>query len=100
MTEAKPVITVTPTIMSGTVVCWYRNLAAANQHQPIVSASRDGVMIHGDQWLRDVEPFLEAASEAYRVLGPFPDADLRHLATHRSKGLMGPLEEVMPSDDG
>lgn len=86
--------------MSGTVVRWYRNLAAANQHQPVLSASRDGVMIHGDVWYRDIEALLGYADDAVVKLIANPRADLRHLATHRSKGLMGPLEEVMPSDDG
>lgn len=84
------VVTVTPTIMSGTVVRWYPNEAAEASHGPHVSASRDAVMIHGtltfppddDGWFRAA---LAAAHDAYQTLLADPKADMSHLATHRRR---------------
>lgn len=90
-----PVITVTPTIQSGTVVRWHRSLTDANQHQEILSASRDGAMIHGNVFLHDLpEEWVEAAKAAATDLRM--SRDVKHLATHRRRGLMGPLEPVGP----
>jgi hypothetical protein len=85
------VVTVTPTIMDGTVVRWHRSWANAENPAivSIISASRNGVMGGGDyiapgEWM--------AAWGAHVALLSDQNADLEHLATHRKKGLMGPLE--------
>lgn len=89
-----PVVTVTATIQSGAVVRWYRD--AYDSAGPCLSASRNGVMIHGDQWLTgpDAVPvqWMADATEAAIELGS--GRDVKHLATHRRVGLLGPLEPV------
>ena len=81
------VVTVTPTIMDGTVVRWYGSLEAAENPGVcgIISASRNGVMGGGDYITR---ADWEAASSAHVALARDQNADLGHLATHRRKGFM------------
>lgn len=43
MPEKKPVVVDFPTIMDGYVVRWYADEDAANHHQEIINASRNGV---------------------------------------------------------
>ena len=88
-----PVITMTSTVMSGTVVRWHRSLSAAENVSPVLSASRDGVMIHGDQFLARIpQEWVDAANQAHRDLAA--GRDVRDLATHSHRGFMGPLEPV------
>jgi len=87
------VVTVTPTIMDGTVVRWYRSLAAAESPAVcgIISASRTGVIGGGDL----ITPAdWEAAWSVHEQLSRDQSADLDHLATHRRQSLMGPLVSV------
>jgi hypothetical protein len=81
-TPACPVITVTPTVMDGTVVRWYTGELAAEQGRPLVSASRNGVMIHGDVYIHDLPTsWLEAAQDAHVRIRA--GQDVGGLATHR-----------------
>lgn len=91
---ADPVITVTPTVQSGTVIRWHRDLLAAENNTPVLSASRDGVRVH-DAYLNTIPAtWVANATEVYEHLAAVRDADLSHLATHRRSGLSGPLEPV------
>ena len=94
-----PVITVTPTVMDGAVVRWYRSLHAAQHHRPTLSASRDGVTVHA-RFLTDIpDQWIDAAKRAHRTLADVHGADLDYLATHRHRGVLnGPLEPVSLSE--
>ena len=85
------IVTVTPTINDGTVVRWYGLLQAAAIGRDIISASRNGVTGGGD-YITAAD--WDAAASVHAQLVCNPRADLSHLATHRKKGLMGPLEPV------
>lgn len=93
-----PVIEVTPTIQDGTVVRWYRSVEADRTSARLsLSASRRGVEIHSE-YLTDIpEEWIVRAKEAYAVLVKDRNADLSAWATHRRRGLLGPLEAI--SDD-
>ena len=93
-------VTVTATIMSGTVVRWHRNLTSAELHRPMLSASREGVMTHNDVYLNEIPPhWMAAAMEAYELLRRDPRADVRHLATHVHRGPSnGPLVPIEEAD--
>lgn len=88
------VITVTPTIMDGTVVRWYTNLAAAENGREMASASRNRVMLDGaPKTIADVAYIVHAQLKT----DPNTD-DLKHLATHRHTSLLGHnLEPVEPT---
>lgn len=93
------VVTVTPTIQDGTVVRWYASLAAAeHHHDPIVSASRNGVRI--TTYLHLVPPaVLARANEAHEILrGGAPEL-VQDMATHRRK-LGGRLLPILREDGG
>lgn len=86
------IATVTPTIQDGTVVRWYRDMASAQSRAELVSASRNGVLIHG--YLHEVPSgVLLLAKGAHEVLRAHPAADLSHLATHRRRigGRLDPI---------
>jgi len=90
----QPVITVTSTIMDGTVVRWFESLGAAENMRPALSASRRGVAVHAE-FLTDIPvQWVEHATQVHRALAVDPGADASGLATHRRRGLSGPLEEV------
>ena len=87
----RPVVTVTPTIMDGTVVRWYASLADAEAHRPTVSASRNCVLEH----LEDVPADWRAAADAAHFAMRFNrHADMSSLATHTKTRFMGPLAPV------
>ena len=92
----EPVVTVTHTIMGmgGPVVRWYRNLTAAELNICLLSASRTGVMIHGEVYLHDLPAeWITAAELAHKSLKA--GADVSGLATHRrSRGMFGALVAV------
>lgn len=94
-----PVITVTPTIQSGTVVRWYRS--TDDNERPVLSASREGVMIHGDVFWHDIpREWLNRATAAHEMLKlSNGKRDLNYFATHKRRGLTGPLEPVGGSGD-
>ena len=91
------IVTVTPTVMSDTVVRWYRGESAEELGAEQVSASRDGVIVNG--YLHLVPDCVMAtAGAAYLTLKRDRAAYLGHLATHRRKGMFGPLEPVPTTD--
>lgn len=91
----KPVITVTATVMDGTVVRWYRALGDAHIHRPFLSASRNGVKVHEGYLHEMPADCVKAAEDAYEVLRYRRDADMSRLATHVSTGPSnGPLTPV------
>lgn len=97
------IVTVTSTVMDGTVVRWHRSLQAAEHHRPILSASRNGVQTHNDVYLHEIPAeVLRTANDAYEKLRRDRAADVRHLATHvnrgPSNGPLIPIEEA--SSDG
>lgn len=97
---ADPVITVTRTVMDGQVVRWHRDLLAATNNSPVLSASRRGVMVHNNAYLNTIPAgWLANATEVFEHLAAVRGADLSHLATHRTRGLFGPLEPVRTAEE-
>lgn len=95
-----PVVTVTTTVMDGTVVRWHRSVYAAQTMSPEVSASRKGVRIHAAYLTEVPAEWVDAARAAHEVLAQNRVADLSHLATHRHRGPSnGPLEPVEKGGD-
>jgi hypothetical protein len=86
-----PVITVTPTVMSGIVVRWYRCECAAAHGHALLSASRDGVHVTGRQV---PEAWLAAAARAHHALRERRDSDVAVFATHRRRFPSGELEPI------
>lgn len=74
-----PVITVTATIMDGTVVRWFDSLDAAERNDPVVSASRTMVVRHRKPVPAEWDA---AAQEVFRTLDYDRNFDLRYMATH------------------
>lgn len=73
-----PVITATPTIMDGLVVCW-----RASVHGPsLLSASRDHLMIHGTVDLATIAPWLDDARRVHEALKAGRGDEAAALATH------------------
>lgn len=73
-----PVVTATPTIMSGLVVRWH----AVVNGDALLSASRSCVMIHGDVDLARIEPWLDDARRAHEALKAGRRDEAAALATH------------------
>jgi hypothetical protein len=91
----KMIVTVTATVMDGTVVRWYDDRNIEGIGRPWVSVSRNGVLVDG--YLHEVpEVVLALAQEIHRGWQRDRDAwpDIRKLATHRRRGILGPLEPV------
>jgi hypothetical protein len=81
---------VTPTIMDGTVVRWYRDQADAEAVRPMASASRNRVEL--DEHLIPAElraRVTDAANAAHRELAANRRADVDHYATHRHETPFG-----------
>jgi hypothetical protein len=93
LTEGSVIVTVTPTIMDGTVVRWYRSMTAYDHDHELASASRNKAIVdeHAPSWLE------EAAYSAHQTLRRDNNADMHHLATHRKQSLFGPLVPVQPA---
>lgn len=87
------IVTVTPTVMSGTVVRFYEDEGAEKFGSPHVSASRDKVLVHGtvevNAWLFDAIAGAQEAHERIKNGG-----DVEDLATHRRGILAGRLLPV------
>lgn len=78
------VCTVSPTIDAGTVVRWYRTVAAAEQRWPMIAADRYGVTKGAHLTNGEVPPEVVASAElAHATLRDDPKADLSGWATHR-----------------
>jgi hypothetical protein len=88
------IVIITPTIMDGTVVRWYRPVEVTGidaeptfiAGEELVSASRNGVMVRG--YLDQIgDQVLADARQACKALRADRDADLSHLATHRRRAM-------------
>lgn len=87
-------VTVTPTIMSGTVVRWFPSEEAMRSVSPAISASRDGVMGHGGHYL--TPDLFQGAWDAHLAIKR--GDTVAHLATHRHAGLFsGEYERIEAS---
>lgn len=92
------IVTVSPTIMDGAVVRWYSSEDAVEYGREMCSASRNGVRVNG--YLTDVPAdVLSAAQQAYESLRRDDRTDVGHLATHRRRGLFGPLVPVAAAQE-
>ncbi|HJT93772.1 MAG TPA: hypothetical protein VJ777_17875 [Mycobacterium sp.] len=86
------IVTVTATVAEGTVVRWYWDytvLDDIDEYDPVVSASRDGVLV-GAHLHRVPTGILVMAQQTYETLQRDPRADVGYLATHRRSGPFGP----------
>lgn len=90
MTTSGVVCIVTPTIMDGTVVRWYRSEIAAETRREMISASRNGVKI-GEHLTNGEVPSVVAAlaAQAWAVLRENNGADMSSWATHRRGRVLG-----------
>ncbi|MEU2699565.1 hypothetical protein [Micromonospora aurantiaca (nom. illeg.)] len=92
------IVTVTHTLMDGTVVRWYPDSTTLDQlpaAKPQLSASRNGVLIGG--YLHQVPAdVLALAQNVHTNLHHDHNAPVQHLATHRRRGWAGPYEPVTP----
>jgi hypothetical protein len=89
------IVTVTPTVMDGTVVRWYAGDNPDSIGSPQVSVSRNGVLVNG--YLHEVpEGVLDQAKQLYEGWRINRDAwpDIDRIATHKRRGFLGPLEPV------
>ncbi len=80
--DAPAVVVIRTTVMDGPVLSWFLNMGTAQYGREVISASRVGVMVHGDVYLHQIpKGWLDAAEETHAalVLGQ----DVTHLATHR-----------------
>lgn len=96
-TGAPPaVVVIRLTAIDGPVLSWYRDLRSARYDRELISASRRGVMVHGNVYLHDIPPaWSEAAEEAHAAL--CLGQPVTHMATHVRRELIGTLK---PIDDG
>ncbi len=91
------IVTVTPTIMDGTVVRWYGSESAAEYGAEMLSVSCDGVKVN--VYLHKVpDDVLALANHVYLSLKRGRRADVQHLATHRRRGMFGPLEPIATAE--
>jgi hypothetical protein len=94
LSAADPVVTV-----NASVVRWHRTVADAQNVNPVLSASRNGVTVHAEFLTGIPDEWVATAKAAYRELAARRDADVRRLATHRNDGFSnGPLVPVLPSE--
>lgn len=91
------VVIVTPTIMDGTVVRWYRDSDAVVYGAELLSASRNGVMVLAHCYLHQIPPaWIEAATAAYQDLKA--GRSVAELATHRTRfGHRSVVEPIEPT---
>lgn len=83
------IVTVTSTAVDGAVVRWYPSLDRAERGDPIISASRNGVVFHEPEHVTGTWRYY--AYQAHIRLSQ-RGADMSALATHRRRSPMDPLE--------
>ncbi len=94
---AEPVVTVTATVMDGQVARWHRTVEDAQNVNCVLSASRNGVVVHAEFLTGIPDEWVVSAKAAHRELAARRDADVRRLATHRHDGFPnGPPVPVPP----
>lgn len=97
MSGLATVITVGPTIMSGTVVRWYASMGAAERYDEYLSASRERVIVSRAD-LRSAEDVTDLTADlavAFEVVEKLrAGQDVSALATHTRAFASGVLQEV------
>ena len=104
------VVTVTATVMDGSVVRWYSSLTSAEcRDEPVVSASRNGVSVNTYLHLVPHEVMAQA-NEAFEILrdsyGGYRGTPelVQRMATHRRRALgaseLVPVEYLKEDRDG
>lgn len=79
-----PVVCATQTVCDGLVVRWHRTLKG----EPVVSASRNAVMVHGSVTVDDdLKLWILAAEDARELIRAGRLDEVRSLATHAYAGL-------------
>ena len=82
----QPVITADPTMGSGLVVRWRHS----TEDRAILSASRDGVMIHGNTFLNAVlRRWIFDAERAHEAIRAGREDDAKAMATHERERPFG-----------
>lgn len=97
MTDKSVCVTVTPTVMDGTVVRWFASEREMRFGTCILSASRNKVVVEHAEFrsLDDFERFHRLATEAIQVADSLRRGDsVAHLATHQRAGLSGPYVAI------
>lgn len=83
---AGPVITADYTVCDGLVIRWRRRV----QSEPVLSASRHSVMIHGSVILdSDLKRWITDAEHARDALTAGREGEARAMATHRWTRMLG-----------
>lgn len=79
------VVIVTPTIMDGTVVRWYRAVEHVDYHHgEVLSASRNGVLVCSSAYLHTIPPeWISDATVIWQALRI--GKDVSRWATHRTR---------------
>lgn len=85
------IVTITPTVMDGTVLRWYDADDDTGQH-PVMSVSRNRVEVYEQDHVTPAA--AQAAAESYAELKADRYADVRGYATHyRTRGGLTPVKE-------
>lgn len=79
----RPVVVAVPTVMDGTVVRWFRSMAAWQHHQVSVSASRHRVSVHDDEFQTLPQEWVALAIDVHHHLARDPRTGVGHVVTHR-----------------
>lgn len=83
------IVTITPTVMDGTVLRWYDTDAADDTGRPVMSVSRNRVEVYDKD---RIDPAAaRAAAESHAELKRNRLADVRRYATHMRLSLRGDL---------
>lgn len=90
------IVTVTPTIMDGTVVRWYAGEDAEDRGEELASASRNRAIVADGA----PDSLRCTAESVHAELRRNRNADLSYLATHRRERLFGPLVPLLSSGGG
>jgi hypothetical protein len=88
-TDAGPVVVATPTVLDGTVVRWYRSMAAYAHQQASVSASRARVSVHDDEYQTLPPEWVALATDVHHQLARDPRANVDHVVTHQHRRALG-----------
>lgn len=83
------IVTITPTVMDGTVLRWYDADDTEQLERPVMSVSRNRVEVYEKD---RIDPdAARSAAEAYAELKADRYADVRSYATHARVSLFGAL---------
>jgi hypothetical protein len=94
--EHTAVIVYRATMLDGPVLTWFATLGAARHGRGVISASRNGVMVHGDVYLHAIpRKWMDQAEEAHADLAMGSDPPL-HLAHYRRMPMLGNPDGLVP----